>query len=436
MKHTLPRQEIWETHYCPSPFLIFTLALVISLLAVDGVQSKEPKAGQEILSQVLEEALREHPAVKARKSERVAANLDLEGSRWARYPSLAIEAQIDEANNDGQVARIIQPIWAGGRISNQIEFSEARLLQSDALLEQTQQEVLLQTSAVFYESLRVNARLDAAKENVKEHEKLLELIVRRVKSEVSPETDRVLAEARLQLARNEEIQVRRTLQTLQQNLAQLVGRQLSSLATPPPVTLKPYSDIDELIKLAMNFSPERKRVLAQVDASVAQVGLAKAASMPTLVAGYQRSWGSGTDPADQEWRGYVGFQFQPGSGLSSVTGAKAAEFRRQAALESVEAVDRQLSSQIRSALNEFDALSGQLSPANLLFKATSEVLESYIRQYQIGRKSWIDVLNAQREKIQAKTTLADVGFSVELAKLRLMLLTGDIRPETLSTIHD
>ena len=69
-------------------------------------------------------------------------------------------------------------------------------------------------------------------------------------------------------------------------------------------------------------------------------------------------------------------------------------------------------------------------------RGTEEVVESYLRQYQIGRKGWLDVLNAQRERSQAKAALSDVEYSLELSKLRFMLLTGDITSTTLATIHD
>jgi adhesin transport system outer membrane protein len=78
----------------------------------------------------------------------------------------------------------------------------------------------------------------------------------------------------------------------------------------------------------------------------------------------------------------------------------------------------------------------QLEPARITVRGTEEVVESYLRQYQIGRKGWLDVLNAQRERSQAKAALSDVEYSLELSKLRFMLLTGDITSTTLATIHD
>ena len=51
-------------------------------------------------------------------------------------------------------------------------------------------------------------------------------------------------------------------------------------------------------------------------------------------------------------------------------------------------------------------------------------------------KHWLDVLNAQREMTQALYNVADTEFGHQLAKLKLMLLTGDITVQQLSAIHD
>ena len=64
------------------------------------------------------------------------------------------------------------------------------------------------------------------------------------------------------------------------------------------------------------------------------------------------------------------------------------------------------------------------------------MVESYLRQYQIGRKTWLDVLNVQREKIAALAGLADVEYAVEIAKVRLLTQTGHINAANIASIHD
>lgn len=100
------------------------------------------------------------------------------------------------------------------------------------------------------------------------------------------------------------------------------------------------------------------------------------------------------------------------------------------------AYERQLAQQVRSALADLEALAQQLEPAQLLVNATQDVVTSYLRQYQIGKKNWLDVLNAVRESTQATYGAVDVANATQSLQLRLMLLTGQLSAQNLSAIHD
>lgn len=395
-----------------------------------------------VLLEVLERALLDHPAIKSGKSEVSAAGFDLDAAKWARFPSITASASAEERNassagvRDQRAVVIDQPIWAGGRISSGIEFGRSTLAAADAALIGTQQEVLQQTATAFFEVLRLEARLQAAKENTAEHLKLLDLIRRRVDLEASPESDRTVAESRAQLAKSEEISINRQLETLRLQLDQLVGSPVGPLRRPPPVKLRGYATEEEALKAALEFSPQRKASIAQADAAAAELGVAKSRNWPTLSAGYRQEWGKLGSDSISNGRGFVGLQFQPGAGLSSLSAARAADSRRQAAVDNVAAADRQVTAAIGAALSDMANFGAQIEPARITVRGTEEVVESYLRQYQIGRKGWLDVLNAQREKSQAKAALSDVEYSLELSKLRLMLLTGDVVSTNLSSIHD
>ncbi len=55
-------------------------------------------------------------------------------------------------------------------------------------------------------------------------------------------------------------------------------------------------------------------------------------------------------------------------------------------------------------------------------------IESYTRQYVIGRKTWIDVLNAVREATQSQLALEDTHTQVIAVSLRLRAQTGTLKP--------
>jgi len=52
------------------------------------------------------------------------------------------------------------------------------------------------------------------------------------------------------------------------------------------------------------------------------------------------------------------------------------------------------------------------------------VLDSYQRQFQAGRKSWLDLLNAVRELAQNQYALADAHAAMDAAMHRLQIRSG------------
>jgi adhesin transport system outer membrane protein len=132
----------------------------------------------------------------------------------------------------------------------------------------------------------------------------------------------------------------------------------------------------------------------------------------------------------------VGLQFQPGAGLSALSGVQSAVAKKEAAEMELEALDRSLEAQTKTLYNDIDALQAQLAPAQALQADTADLIDSYLRQYQIGRKNWLDVLNALREKTQAIYNLADVRFSLQQSQIKLMLIMGQIDGIKTSAIHE
>jgi adhesin transport system outer membrane protein len=172
-------------------------------------------------------------------------------------------------------------------------------------------------------------------------------------------------------------------------------------------------------------------MMQQIEVAQAQIEVNKSAWQPTVTVGIRRAAGSLPFGIDKE-KAFVSVQFSPGPGLSAKSTVESALSRVENARSSVAVLDKQLEYRVRSSVSELRALSAQLSPAKALSGATLEVVDSYLRQYQIARKNWLDVLNAQRERSQALYNLADTETNIAALNVRLMLLTGQVTPENLN----
>jgi len=392
-------------------------------------------ASEVTLAQLLEAALVKHPSVLQARSQAQASGFELEATRWSRYPTLSSELRTDQGTNLS-VVKLEQPVWTAGKISSRIGLSEANLRVAEAGVLEAETTAMNQVATAFYEVLRLQDRFNSAQANTLEHERLLSLIERRAKAEITPQADVTLAQARLHQAISERIQIKRQLDASLSTLANWTGPLPGPLRIPQSIRLQASSSVEQAQDKAFAFSAQRKRLLAQLDSAQAQIKVSQSQIYPSLIAGYQHSWGGQVPAATDRGQAYLSMQFQSGAGLSALSGVQAAVARQAAAQQELETLERQLSAQTSTAITELQALQAQIEPANALQLGTTDIVESYLRQYQVGRKNWLDVLNAQREKTQALFSLADTRFGLQLAQLNLLILTGDIAAQALNALHD
>lgn len=384
-----------------------------------NVQAEEPPLK---LNDAMLAAIRTHPAVINKKDEFDAAVHGLEASKWGRFPAFSAQTMVGQLN--GEIINSVtldQPVWAGGRIDAAIAASEAKLIGAGEAISEAEQQILNRTVSAFFEIIRLQTRLNAADENVLEYQRLLDLISRRAKNQISPESEVIQAKARLEQAKGEKLQMQVAMLNAKADLEQLISQPISKLQVPSFV-LDVSNDLDMLVSAALNFSPQIKRLNSEIKASDAEVDAKKSALMPQLSVRYQKFWG-GNFPDD---RTFIALTMQPGNGLSAFSHINESRSKMHAAESSRDVAKKEIADSVRTDWVKVRSAKSEVEVFNQLAESTRGVYESTVRQYAVGRKSWMEVLNARREATQAKYSLADSQWNGYLSLIRLKIITGEI----------
>jgi adhesin transport system outer membrane protein len=371
---------------------------------------------------VLTSALANHPVIMGRRSAQVAARAEKEGAEWARYPSPSIEAS-SQAGNDNTVGllRLDQPLWTGGRITAGIEAAGSRLDAAGGALDEARRDMSLRVINSYAEALRQKDRVRFAEEGVREHEKLLEMIRRRVKQNVSSQTDQRLAESRLFQVKNESLIAGQSLKNILANLEQLSGKAVLDVFWPDTDERGIPATLETAQRLALAASPTLRRLRHEEMAATADIDSSRSAYLPSVALRFEHS--TGTSVSDDS-RAFLVLLAQPGAGFSAGSGVEAAIAQRETVRLTSVAAEREIRERIALDWNEWVAGRLRFEAAQNASEISSEVFDSYARQYVIGRKSWIDVLNAVRETLTSFFTLADARSQTFAAGLRLQTQTA------------
>ncbi len=160
--------------------------------------------------------------------------------------------------------------------------------------------------------------------------------------------------------------------------------------------------------------------------------VAKSALYPQISLGYEKRYGDLAIDQDDE-QVFLGLDFQPGAGLSTRSSIHVSQAKKSALNETLRALERETRRQVKVTWREYSAARLQLSPTQLLVDSTSQVVGSYLRQYTVGRKSWLDVLNAQRELVQARYALTDHQAIQTLTSFKLKIFVGELNSGTVGS---
>ncbi len=403
----------------------FACALAVAMTGalVSGLPARAQTAQTAQALSLLEAlglAAASHPSVRARQSDRVGAQARLEAARWQRYPQLSVQAAAGTSGSQ-ETALVAQvPVWVAGRIDAEVDAATSRVGAAGSAVEGAQLAIMETVLVAFGDLARLKDRALAANASVEQHARLAALIERRVGSEISSQADLTLARGRLAQAQGELRQIESQAAAARSVLEQAVGRPVPDVASPAERPL-PFADLDAAVAATLQASPELRRLQREIDAAQRDVQARRAARYPQVVARIRYDLGSGGGSSHQA---QIGLEYQSGPGFAADAAVREAEARVETLRQEHDAQAQRLAERARTDWTTARVLGLQISDLQLALRSTREFAESTDRQYVIGRKSWIEVLNAHREVAQVAQSVADAYWGAQVAVHRLHLLTG------------
>lgn len=366
------------------------------------------------------EALAHHPSITAKLRSEEAAGAEAEAARWQRWPTPGVEASKDTDGNNLITFSLQQPLWTGGRITAGIDGADARREAARETVQETRRQILLRLVDVYAEVQRRRNQQKVLGDTVRQQERLLEMIKRRVEQQISPQVDSDLARSRLYQAVNDLSVVVQALQNGLTRLSELVGQPVNSV----PESFDPSfaglpSNRQEILSLAVTASPALAVLGYELTAAEADVRVERSGWWPKLAVRGERSEGRFS-----EQRAMLVLETQLGSGLTSFSRVDAASSRRESLAQQRLAAMRELEVEVGDAWQQLQASRLRLENSSLNSKSAVTVFESYTRQYVVGQKSWLDLLNSVREANQAALAVEDARAESLRSAMRLLVMTG------------
>jgi len=382
------------------------------------------------LRDIVHRVLRDHPAVLAARARLEAARFNASAALWGRYPSLSVALGGAVGSDRTATLQLTQPLWTAGRITAEIAASEARAVAGLSGVREAELALAEQLVGVILDVLRFSTFYRLADENVAAHVLLSETIERRAVAGIGIQSDLGLALSRTEQAKATRTQWRAALRRTTARFGSIAGFELPpaiAAGTADRLPALPRRTLSESLLAARQFSPGRARLEAEALAADHDTVVANARLWPqlSLRAEHINNRSANAVLAQSDTRVMAILEYQPGAGLGAIDRARAAGAVKDGAAAAVARLERELDEKISGDHGEASELEPRIAALELAVKSNGDVIDSFMRQYDIGRRTWLDILNAQNEYAATRQALAEARFAADAAYLRIAVLTGE-----------
>ena len=404
--------------------LILT-CLSVSLMAGSGQAAAQTGSANDLLS-ALQCAVTLHPSVKSKIAELQSLGFRLEEAESGRLPTISITAHAltDNVTHDHGSLQAQQTLLSFGKLEGSVNVAAQKKELGKLLLLQVRRQLLEDTGAAYISHWSAKQRVAIAEANVAEHERLYQMIQRRQQGGIASEADVRLALSRLIHTQAQREQLRGTAEKASLALVTLTQTAMSADA---PVNPDLIQIPDHGTVMATENSEAAVQVkAAELESARREADLRAAERLPTLYARYERQVTKTNSSASID---RVGVMLEGSLEGMGVTGQK----RVDAAVASIAVAQENLADTRMKVRQRLSSLWTERETQRLMIDSyersvteIEETMQSFLRQYDAGRKSWMDVLNIQREVTDTRLQLEEARAAWLEMSLRIAAITGQL----------
>lgn len=392
-------------------------------------------AAEITLDDLVEMAVKHHPAISAREHEVVASEAGLDVAKWQYFPSFSVETEM-EADRRGGVLALEQTLWNGGRLSAGVEKGVAAVRAARLAVEEVKRSLAGQVVEAYRAAMTSRYLSDVVTDYLGALAELSEMMGRRVSRGLSAPADLTLVATRQSQAQNELIALRQQEQQSLERLAYLVGPEVDAASlylsmgvgtrAREHLAREVAGDGTSLQAQAFATNPTLKRISAEMDGAQADIDEAESAYWPSLFVRAEHERLAGDDGHGSDSRIFFGFRYALNGGLSvraRVAGARAAESRMH---ESRNTFVRELRARVETALASYRSSQQMVEKLAAYQRSQGDVRDSYQRMFLAGKRGWLDVMNILREHMDARKQFEQARVNVVVSGYGVLLEAGGL----------
>jgi outer membrane protein len=428
------------------------LAAALLLAAASAPAFAQPS--RDTLAEAVGSAIQNNPTLMAQRQTRAVADESLKQANAAMLPSLGLngsygtqELEIGRTFNtpagsfplDGRQERAQiglearQSVYSGGSLTAGRQQAQAGVTGAEAQLRGAEQDLVLSVVTSFVDARRGEEEVQIRETNVASLKQQVQAAKDRFEVGEVTRTDVAQAEAREAGAEADLAKAKAELASARAAYQRVVGRPPIQLAEPPPPPPLPGT-LDEAVAASQSANPQLLSARAQEEAAERGIDVAKGAMRPKLdIVGNASLTETYQDQTFRDTN--VGLSAQVSIPLfqSGLLSSKTRQSRLEADRARYQrmAVEREVTAQTTTSWHNVIAAREAIAASRSRVAAAETALEGAKQELAVGTRITLDVLDQERELLEAQLGVVDAERSAYIAIHQLLAAIGRLRPETI-----
>ncbi len=400
-----------------------------------------PMAHALSLEESVASAIDSNPRIVRQYARFESVMSDRDSARGEYFPQVSVQAGIgreDTQWNSGQYfdrgltpkdlgLRVSQFLFDGfrtpanvKRLSKEAESERQRLLSEVEYLARD-------VSQTYLETQKASAIAELSSRLVQDHEQVMEDVRGQLQKGYASESDIAQVASRLAFARSSLRAAESTLADQRIKLQKMIGRNPGNLSDPRVDMALFPANADAATTYALQNHPELAAARADIEAVEQERRSARAGYWPKLSVEYELNHDKNTGGypgRDEDNRIMLVMNYDIFNGGRDQGRSAASGWRKHEATALSENTQLQVREDVALSWNAWSSLNDQLPLLQSSVDAATAAEAGYITQYRLGRRSLLDVLNANVELFVARKNYIGAKYDATLAACRLFNSMG------------
>jgi adhesin transport system outer membrane protein len=423
-----------------------TLAAAALLATASSSAVAQSTNGTVSLQEAIDAAVQSNPEILQAQMNTEAIQSERDQAQGLYYPRLDVEASAGVRRLENATRRslgiandTLYPLEAQatadwtlidfGRRKGELLRQAARVDGASLRVVERSQFIALQVARQYMNLLLQQRVAAAAQDNVTFHQTMVNNLGEGVRQGSISVADQQQAEERLQAALVRQDEATQDLASAKNALSKLTGLQLDAVTMPPVLAASLPQNEDAAIGLARTANPLVREAQADVDAANAVVTSAQGDLYPKIGVDLTGRIGEDIDgfmgqTNDIQGRVYLRWNIFDGG----INHAKVQETVREAsqARFHLHEMVREAEEDVANAWTARAAQTGISQKLERESQISDDLLLSYQSQFNVGRRSLLDVLDAQNTRFNTQVRLETARFSQLFAEYQILASTDQL----------